>query len=131
MKKINRPKKINKPLIHVSDFDDDNENSDSTKDSDGGIYHLSDKSGSGTPGNNNQIALVLRYKIFCVDPSSASYKLNVNVENEGNLLIKLFVIVEDSEDPASISAASLNGDTLTLYNDLIGPLYVKKGNNRL
>ncbi|WP_426355483.1 hypothetical protein [Exiguobacterium sp. R-39] len=209
IKKINSPKKPNNPLVPVSDFDDDNDNSDSTKDSDGGRPHLSDNSGSGSPGNsgngnnggssgpgnggngnnrgsnspgngdngnnggsnspgnggngnnggsnspgnggngnnggsnspggggngnsgnNTRIALVSRYKLFCVDPSSATYKLNVNVESEGKLLVKLFVIGEDSEDLASISAASLNGDTLTLNDGLIGSIYAKKGKNQL
>lgn len=76
-------------------------------------------------------AVISRYKLFCPDPDLAKYKLNLNVKKAGDLLIKLYVSGEDSNELADIALASKDGNPITLDNGTIGPIHAEEGMNHI
>ncbi|WP_416720815.1 hypothetical protein [Bacillus subtilis] len=81
-----------------------------------------------------QRAKVSRYKLFCLNPEIGDlYRINLNVKKEGELSLRLEILGEDSDLPALISKAKISGQDqlLPIYDNVIGPVKVSAGNNRI
>ncbi|GCF82069.1 hypothetical protein [Bacillus cereus] len=76
-------------------------------------------------------AKILKYKLFCLDPTIGKYRINLNVKKAGELIINLEILGEDSDMPALISKATLNGNILPVNRENIGPFKALAGSNRI
>ncbi|ATP92628.1 hypothetical protein RMT88_17660 [Bacillus altitudinis] len=77
-----------------------------------------------------QTARISTYKLFW-DNQKKNHRLNLNVKKEGKLTISLEILGEDSDIPAIISRASIDGNILPVDKENIGPFNVSAGSNRI
>lgn len=77
------------------------------------------------------IAKILKYKLFCLDPMTGKYRINLNVKKAGELIINLEILGEDSDMPALVSKATLEGNILPVNRESIGPFQALAGSNRI
>ncbi|MCU5310518.1 hypothetical protein OB974_24730 [Bacillus cereus] len=76
-------------------------------------------------------AKILKYKLFCLDPMTGKYRINLNVKKAGELIINLEILGEDSDMPALVSKATLEGNILPVNRENIGPFKALAGSNRI
>lgn len=78
-----------------------------------------------------QKAKVAKYKLFCLDPKTGLYRINLAVKKAGELSLHMEIVGEDSDMPALISKAWIGDQILPVQNEFIGPFNVSAGSNKI
>lgn len=142
-------KQPKKPSKQVSDFTDDNEedvlqgsgpdkqdgndsllNGGGSKGTEKRKTEPSTTGGQGSDKENSvkgRTALVSDHKIFCTNPDEGIYTLNLHVKKPGTLSVNLFIIGEESNEPANVTSAFINESALKCNQDQVGPFYAAQG----
>lgn len=68
-------------------------------------------------------------KLFCTNPDEGIYKLNLNATRAGSLIMDFTIIGEDSNTPAIISSAAMNGIPVDFSKNRVGPIHTEEGKN--
>ncbi|MGE8206031.1 hypothetical protein ACQKP0_15920 [Heyndrickxia sp. NPDC080065] len=83
-----------------------------------------------TPLTEKEVrAKISNYRLYCTNPNDGKYKIKLESKNDGVLTIEMEILGEDSDTPANILHAHMNGMTLPVNLANIGPFKVQKGSN--
>lgn len=97
----------------------------------GKIFDPKIKEDKGKERKKGKLAQVAGYKLFCIKPDEGGYKLNLNIRRPGELKLNFIVIGEDSNLPALIASAKMDGLSVPVSENSVGPLYFSEGKNSL